>query len=252
MRNFLLVDIGNSRVKWALKQADYLRVGEPIMRGDRKFRFEEAWNSIETPKRILVSNVLGDEVAQELAQWCLDHWSTSPEFVRPMAVGFGVENGYLNPARLGVDRWACLVAARAIFKDAVCVMDCGTAITVDILDPAGRHQGGVICPGVELMQDALFRGTYALSREGLAPAALLGRDTGAGIHSGTLTAAAGLIEKLLNEVEKVMQCRLRLLLCGGGAQAVGSRLRVSYTGVPDLVLQGLAVIASENDYEELN
>ena len=245
MKRCLLVDIGNSRIKWAVQHDEALTVGEPIERVDREYQYKSAWNEVEPPSRVLVSNVLGESVAQEITRWCSDRWALPPEFVRSMATGFGVENGYVNPERLGVDRWVALVAARAICQDAVCVADVGTAITVDILDAAGRHHGGVIAPGVKLMQDALIYGTHALERGEWVSADYFGRDTETGIQNGSLAAAAGLIEKLVVEADAALQCQSTLVLCGGGAELVASRLRISCVLIPDLVLRGLAIICTK-------
>ncbi|MCI0668560.1 MAG: type III pantothenate kinase [Methylococcaceae bacterium] len=240
----LLIDIGNSRLKWAFKKQDRLEPGRPVQSIDGIFDFDGIWNKLEPPARILVSNVLGEETDRILQRWIDSQWPVFVEFIHSCSKGYGVENGYQNPDQLGVDRWISMVAARAMFKEPVCIADCGTAITVDVVDGQGRHQGGVICPGVKLMQDALIRGTRKLSFDGLVPGALLGLDTGTGIYSGTLTAAAGLIEKLLEEAEQSLKTKLKLLITGGDAELVMERLRVSYLAMPNLVLQGLAVIES--------
>ncbi|MGH8550635.1 MAG: type III pantothenate kinase [Methylococcales bacterium] len=243
----LLIDIGNSRLKWAIKRRDRLEVGRPLLPLNGEFDFDRIWKDLEPPARILVSNVSGEGTDRILRQWIQAQWPVSVEFIHSCGKGYGIENGYRNPERLGVDRWVVIVAARAMFKAPVCVVDCGTAITADVLDDLGRHQGGVICPGVKLMRDALIRRTPKLSFEGVAPGGLLGLDTGSGIYRGTLTAAAGLIEKLLEEAEQSLNIKLKLLITGGDAELVMQRLRVEYTHIPDLVLQGLAVIESSGE-----
>jgi type III pantothenate kinase len=234
-------------MKWAVKIRDCLEVGRPLQPVNGNFDFDGLWKDLEPPARVLVSSVLGEGTARVLRQWVDDRWSVSVEFIRSCGKGYGVENGYRDPARLGVDRWIAMVAARALFNAPVCIVDCGTAMTLDIVDVLGRHQGGVICPGLKMMQDALIHGTCKLSLEGMVPGALLGRDTGAAIHSGTLTAAAGLIEKLLDEAEQSLETKLKLVMTGGDAEVVAGRLRVLYTPVPNLVLQGLAVIEAAGE-----
>lgn len=238
----LLIDIGNSRLKWAVKGRDGLEIGRPVESANGVFDFDGIWKNLRPPARILVSNVLGEEVGLILRQWIEGRWSLRVEFVQSASRGYGVENGYRMPSRLGVDRWVALIAARALFKEPVCVVDCGTAMTADVMDASGRHQGGVICPGVKLMRDALIRGTHRLILEQASPGTTLGRDTGSGIYSGTLTAAGGMIEKLIEEAESSLKTRLKLLITGGDAELIMQRLRVSYIHVPDLVLQGLSVI----------
>lgn len=240
----MLIDIGNSRLKWALKDRDSLEVGQPLPRVNADFDFDRIWKDLEAPKRILVSNVLGEHLARSLQQWIEDHWSVPVEFIQSRENAYGVTNGYLQPDLLGVDRWISMIAARALFKEPVCIVDCGTAITLDVLDGLGRHQGGAICPGLKLMQNALIQGTVKLSLDGVDPGALLGRDTGTGIYSGTLTAAAGLIEKFLHDAQQFMDAKLKLLICGGDAEVIGAKLIALPVQLPDLVLHGLALIES--------
>ncbi len=240
----VLIDIGNLRLKWALKRSDRLEFGRPLQTMDGKFDFDDIWKNLEPPARILVSNVSSDDIIRSLRQWIQSHWSVPIEFIRSCENAHGVANGYLKPDQLGVDRWICMIAARAQFKEPVCIVDCGTAITADVLDGLGRHQGGVICPGIKLMRDALVRGASKLSLEGVSPGGLLGRDTGAGIHSGTLTAAAGLIEKFLQEAQQLIHTNLKLLITGGDAFLVGKKLAIAHVHIPDMVLKGLAFIES--------
>ena len=179
---------------------------------------------------------------QAVARWVQNYWPVSVEFIQSSDRGFGIENGYHEPGRLGADRWVAMIAARARFEEAVCIADCGTALTVDVVDADGRHRGGVICPGVRLMQEALICGTEKLSFEGVRPDAILGRNTGAGIASGTLNAAAGLIEKIFDEARQSIDARIKLVITGGDAGAVAARLQIESEHIPDLVLNGLAVI----------
>lgn len=240
----LLVDIGNSRLKWAVKRDGVLESGKPVDAIHGHLDFDENWKKLRAPKRVLVSNVQGEKRSQGLQEWVRVNWLLSAEFIRVCNRAYGIENGYRDPDQLGVDRWVCMIAVRAFCQDPVCVVDCGTAITADVLDSMGRHQGGVICPGVTLMQNALVQGTSALTFEGVARDELLGRDTDSGIYTGTLTAAAGLIEKLLVESELSLQTRLKLVVTGGAAEVVVARLRGEYELIPDLVLRGLSVIES--------
>ncbi|MGR9106221.1 MAG: type III pantothenate kinase [Gammaproteobacteria bacterium] len=247
----LLVDVGNSRVKWAFKQGRSLQAGKPLCGRPPQVDLDVIWKDLDPPSRILVSNVLGADVQSALEQWFQDRWARSAEFIRSDARGYGVENGYRNASQLGVDRWLAMIAARALCKAPVMIVDCGTAITVDVLDAAGRHQGGVICPGLMLMQEALLRGAPKLSLEGSGSGSLLARDTGSGIYNGTLTAAAGLIEKCLADAEESLHSKLQLIVTGGDADSVAGRLRTVAVTVPDLVLQGLSVIETQHGSDGL-
>ncbi|MGH8476010.1 MAG: type III pantothenate kinase [Methylococcales bacterium] len=244
MAHSLLIDIGNSRLKWAFHSADGLTPGMPMALVDGKFDFSQIWNGLHRPSRILVSSVLGDSINHSLRQWTEHQWSVPIEFVRSREKAHGVTNGYLNPKQLGVDRWVAMIAARGLYQEAVLIVDCGTAITADVLDGLGHHQGGVICPGVGLMRDALLRKSPALVLPTQGTRAVLGRDTGTGIASGTWIAAAGLIEKFLDDAQQLLGSRLKLLVTGGDAALVSEKLRVDHVHIPDMVLTGLARIES--------
>jgi type III pantothenate kinase len=173
----------------------------------------------------------------------------APRFVQSPRRAAGVINGYRVPQRLGVDRWLGLVAARDRYPASpVCVIGIGTAMTVDLLDRHGRHRGGAIAPGPQLMVSALLAHTAlirARAAQGRVPVRqrLFATDTRAAIAGGSLHACAALIPHALLEARGLLGARPRLLLTGGAADAVrraaGLRVRV----VDDLVLRGLAVLA---------
>jgi type III pantothenate kinase len=246
----LLVDIGNSRVKWGRLERDgRIVVGTPLTTDASMLGadLDRVWAGIERPPAIVVCNVAGAAVEAALAEWVLRHWTLGPQLIRTAREGFGVVNGYTEPGRLGVDRWVGLIGARAVFGVPACLIDCGTAVTVDLLDSQGRHRGGLIAPGLRLMTDALRRGTRGGGGIG-GPAAGLttrfwGQSTGEGLESGALQTAAGLVERAAQRARRDLGAEPTLVLTGGDASAISPLLSVPYRLAPTIVLQGLARFA---------
>ncbi len=197
VRPALLIDIGNSRVKWAFARGSRIESGEPFLTRPHEVHndFLRFWSHEPAPRQVMVANVAGAEIAAELEAWTLQRWRLAPGFAQSQAQAYGVSNGYESPEKLGVDRWVALVGARQIFKDPVCIADCGTAITLDVMDGRGRHLGGLIAPGLSLIRHALTQGTRGLKGVALQRPDELARETAAAIAGGALSAAAGLIER---------------------------------------------------------
>jgi type III pantothenate kinase len=250
----LLIDAGNTRLKWA------------TLRGGRLGRTQGAdWSARTLARvarrllsgrcdRVLVCSVAGTALERALRQAARAAGVPAPQFVRSTRHAAGVRNGYVQPWRLGADRWVAMLGARARYPGrALCIVDVGTALTIDLLDPQGRHRGGLLTPGPALMVDSLLRDTAGIRRRaggrfGAAAraATTFGRSTRAGLLSGSALACAALIERSLREARGELGARPRLLLAGGGAAPVASFLRVAYERVDALVIQGLAMLATLN------
>jgi type III pantothenate kinase len=123
-----------------------------------------------------------------------------------------------------------------------CIADCGTAITVDLLDAEGRHLGGLIAPGLTLMMQALTQRAQGLQMANGSYQGLLARNTAAAMLSGARHAGVGLIERTLRETGRLLGCEPHLVLTGGDAETVAAELSVPYALAPGLVLQGLLII----------
>ena len=240
----LLIDIGNSRVKWAWAKQGRIEPGQAFATRASQEEFPRHWADAPPPAQVLVSNVAGAAVEAELKAYTEQHWHLAPQLVRSTALACGVRNGYTCPEKLGVDRWVALIGAHHAAPGPCCVADCGTAITFDAIDADGIHQGGLIAPGLTMMREALARGTQGLPLVDSNSQSRLGLDTAAAIAAGTRLAAAGLIELGLNETAQRLGSQPRLLLTGGDAPRVATELRIPYELRPDLVLEGLRVIAT--------
>ncbi len=237
----LLLDVGNSRCKWA-----FVRDGEWLHRGtldNTEWKaLQQAFAQLPVPSRILVSNVAGAAMAQRVQAFCAG-WNCPLEFVTARAEQCGVRNGYQHPQRLGSDRWAALIAAWHHVRGACLVVNCGTATTVDALSAEGEFLGGLILPGVYLMQQSLLDNAAQLKEIG-SVLCEFPLNTADGMHSGVLRATLGAIEHqyaLLN----TRYANPRCVLSGGAAEKVYPHLRLPLDCIDNLVLHGLQNIGEE-------
>lgn len=160
--NILEMDRGNSALKWrALTDARVVSSGVCAADSDFSVLADELVRY--KPDRVRMVNVAGSEVESALVAECRKCWDVSVAVARSGTEVNGVRNGYTNPSELGTDRWSALVAAHVAYPGrALCVVDCGSAITVDFVEKSGQHLGGYIAPGQAMMYRALADGTARL------------------------------------------------------------------------------------------
>ena len=246
----LLVDIGNTRIKWA-----YLEGGRI---GRCQAAVHSAWSSSSYARRLFgrapahlwVTSVAAPEVNRALARAARRAGITAT-FVSVPRRGGGVRVGYLEPWRLGVDRFVAAVGAHALFPTVpVCVVGVGTAMTIDLIGSDGRHRGGVIIPAPALMVETLFTRTHGIYRRAQGGGArggtgLFARSTRGGVVQGARYAAAALVDRAVVEAQALLGRKPLVVLTGGEAAVVRPLLKSPGVGVPDLVLRGLAVLAQD-------
>jgi type III pantothenate kinase len=243
----LLFDVGNTRLKWGLlKDKRIVRTG--VVDHDRLKNQGFAALTTRLPAdvdHVLASNVAGPAFATRLAGVIGIHCDTDVHFARSEKEAYGVKNAYRQPRRLGVDRWVALLGARAEMRSAVCVVDAGTAVTIDAMDKTGQHLGGLIIPGTRLMSAALSQETsdIRLSRRTSGDPGpgmdLFARTTGDAVHNGTLGAVCGAIERAAKAMRSA-GLRPKIVLTGGDASRILKQLDGNILHRPHLVLQGLA------------
>ena len=244
----LLVDVGNSAVKWAFAGGDGIAGGDRFVhRGlDIAAQLSLVWGSLQRPAEVCVVNVAGEAMASALTACTRQHWSLIPKFFSTGDTACGVRNAYSVPENLGVDRWAALIGAHHQCRDAVCVIDCGTAITMDLLAASGQHQGGLILPGIKMLKQVLLEETAEVKPSAALPlATLLASSTGAGIHSGAVYMVVAAIDRLVNDVSAKHGPDLEVLITGGDAATILTLLARPAHHDPELVLKGLAILAGE-------
>ena len=250
----LLVDAGNTRVKWALVSGgDWLCSGAlpsgqvdrlALQIADHTARLTSG-TGLHDIRQIWASNVAGEECARHIRNIGAEI-SVEPHFIVAGEMQCGVRNGYSTPSLLGSDRWAALIAAWHLVRRDCLVVDTGTATTIDALSAQGEFVGGLILPGVELMQRSLANAASQLKP---APGeyAPFPRNSADAICSGAIQASCGAIER---QYDLLGDDSAPLLLSGGTARMLLPYLAEKCFGAPprivdNMVLQGLLLIARE-------
>lgn len=236
----LLIDIGNSNLRWT-RHGDGCAwdVGVARHSGGIPLDLLAQWEQLEPPERLVVSNVGGQEVAEALERVARALWKLAPDFLHTQSAFGGVRIAYEEPRRLGVDRWLGLIAAHASCRRACLVVDLGTAATFDLLLADGRHLGGLILPGVEMMRKSLLMGTRIPRIEADPAAEPWATDTGPAVAAGSLHALAALTGRLYDRLAAEAGQQPELILTGGDAERIRPALDQPSELVPDLVLQGV-------------
>jgi pantothenate kinase, type III len=236
----LLIDAGNTRIKWALvNQDEWLRNG--VLPVEQAGALPQQFAGVHDIQQIWVSNVAGEAVAQHIRNVKVGQ-SASFNFIVAREMQCGVRNGYSNAGQLGSDRWAALIAAWHLVHGKCMVVNCGTAITIDTLSGQGKFLGGLILPGVELMQSSLVAATSQLKPE-QGEYAAFPLNTADALFSGAIQACCGAIER---QYALLDDDSAPLILSGGAAGVLQKSLNLPLNVVDNLVLQGLLLIARES------
>jgi type III pantothenate kinase len=275
----LLIDAGNSRVKWALVREDGTQThsgafahGGQLVKGTGdplQSRHEPDWSALPQPGSAWLSNVAGDAAARRVDAFIDRYWPDLPRTtIRSAARQCGVTNGYTTPGQLGSDRWAGMIGARAAFPgEPLLIATFGTATTLEALTADGVFVGGLIAPGWSLMMRSLGEHTAQLPTldasaarglldSGGSPAsdkqngavkraAWFATDTPRSLSSGCALAQIGLIERMWRDLQEEWKAPVRLVVSGGAAGELVQALSVPYTRHDSLVLAGLALIAAQ-------
>lgn len=265
----LLLDMGNSRCKWALT-LDGEQILSTGLWNNQKFD-EAVWvkklsEFSKFPiRKIKISSVFKAPRKALISQWCEQVFAVKPEFASSQIAhlthqGRLLANAYQVPEALGVDRWLAMIAACRHTKGAFVVIDAGTAITLDMVDKKGQHQGGHIVPGSRLMQRALLGQTggikhsVEISQAGNGSAVesdgqfdvLLGTDTGYGVKYGCDLASSAYVITVVNTL--FAQGKIdKAFFCGGDGADLCEKLlqdnkslqRSQCHFVEQLVIEGL-------------
>lgn len=254
----LLIDAGNSRVKWALLDAAGVPTrGGPFDRvlGDSaEASLLAEWARLPRPGAIWISNVAGAAPAARLAALLERHWAGVPRTtITAQAAQCGVVNTYVEPGKLGSDRWAGMIGARALYPgEALLIATLGTATTIDVVTARGHFVGGLIAPGWSLMMRSLGEHTAqlpSLNRDDARrlldarPAPGFARTTATALLEGCRLAQVGLIESAAARARA--DGPVRCIVSGGAAPEVVDALTIPHTRHDHLVLEGLALIAAE-------
>jgi type III pantothenate kinase len=247
----LVIDVGNTRLKWAWLTSTGLSDQQAVVHRDAKAGIwtTALFDSGQKPSRVLVSNVAGPVMAKALTRLAKKKFRVNIEFVTAAREFHGLTNGYLDPTLLGADRWLALIGAWTRARSALCVVDAGTAVKVDGVDSNGLHLGGIIAPGIHMMREALMNKTSDIAKAAFnstpSLAGVLANNTIAGVSRGAVYALAGMADHAAEVISQGANTTPKLFITGGDASMITGSMRTHGEIVPDLVLQGLAVIASQ-------
>lgn len=237
----LQMDVGNSSAKWRLVAEDnsVMQRGE-YTSGD-SHTLKQLLSVPTVPEEIWISSVADELSEAKLTDILAQQWDVEPWFARSAAQTNGLVNSYADPARMGVDRWLAMLAARETLSGRICVVDAGSALTIDVVNANGRHEGGYILPGPALMERSLLFDTdrVRFSEEAayeLSP----GRSTAEAVRHGIALAQAGAVRLALTQLNITGD---QLMLCGGGGETLQSLLGGSGVLSPDLIFEGLTLMA---------
>lgn len=243
----LLLDVGNSRIKWGLLDGGNINKTGHISQQ----RIRDSGLQVLTSKlprqveEVFVSNVAGTSFATRLSGVVGMHCGCDVRFARSRKEGWGVRNSYSQPRRMGVDRWVAMVGAWAEVEAACLVIDIGTALTLDAIDGSGKHLGGQIIPGTAIMINALAGATSDIPNVRALPAGkeasmqMFGRSTAAAVREGVQNAIVGAVDRAFRTLRSG-GIEPTAVLTGGDASRILDALATTPLHRPHLVLQGLA------------
>jgi type III pantothenate kinase len=237
----LQLDVGNSSVKWRLVRRGQISHRGSYQRGDESEQ-GVLLRCTDTLDHIWIASVAAPATETDLAALLQEQWGVPPWFARTQACTGSLRNSYDDPARMGVDRWLAMLGAREREKGKLCVIDAGSALTIDIISAAGQHEGGYIIPGAALMERALLLDTDRVRfveevGYDLAP----GTSTAAAVRHGIMLAQAGAVSLA---IEKAGSEPMVLLYCGGAGETLMKLVDRGGQWLPDLVFEGLEAMAS--------
>ena len=248
LKKTILVDVGNTGLKWSWFVKGKISAVKTFNHraGSLDQFLHSQWNQETVPDRVLIANVAHPDITKDLRFWCMTQWNLDLQEIKSEHKAFEVTNAYTDPAQLGVDRWLTLIAAHRQSLTPACIVDCGTAITLDVIDRTGIHLGGLILPGFRMMSDSLVAGTNIQNTVSDLPGGFLGRNTGQAISLAGVYAVTALVEKVLSmAIEKTGRCP-RVILTGTVASRLGNALSTSYEIIAELVMYGLSLYTEED------
>ena len=249
---FMAIDVGNTRLKWALYDAPHphatlLGSGAEFLENIDRLA-ESGWADLPAPTRMLGCIVAGEAIRRRVQEQ-MDLWDITPQWVVPSPQEAGLTNGYDHPSRLGADRWVAMIGAwhRMLGQGAprpMVVVMVGTAVTVEAIDVHGRFLGGLILPGHGIMLRALESGTAGLHVP-TGEVRLFPTNTSDALTSGGTYAIAGAVECMVQHVRQHCGQEPACFMTGGAGWKMAPSMTRPFELVDNLIFDGLLEIASQ-------
>ena len=246
----LLVDIGNTRVKWACEDNNVLFGHDAFSYGRDTLPalLAQRWQGLARPRQVHLASVAEAGVTASLCAYVRAAWNLEAQQAVTGEQRGGLHSAYDDVAALGVDRWLAMLAAWRKYRQPVCVIDCGTALTIDVVLADGRHTGGFILPGLALTATALARETHGIPEYRQQELQLdFGHSTATCISNGFACALLALLQYCATKIRAEQGAGLLFVVTGGGAQQVLSLLPARTRHEPHLVLYGLLESRRHNE-----
>ena len=239
----LLLDLGNTRLKWALEDEGRWHAQGAAAWNDGMELLASTWQALPGPTAAFGASVVDAAREQAIAAQVQALFGLSIDWLRTPASACGVRNAYPEPGRLGVDRFLAMVAAHAAGVGDCVLVGVGTALTLDALTADGRHLGGLIAPGPRLMQQSLLGATVQVRPRNDGVLVDAADNTSDAVVSGCWHAAAALVERFVERMAPRLATAPSVRLDGGDAADLASLLGLPASMVEHGVLHGLAVWA---------
>jgi type III pantothenate kinase len=247
----LLIDLGNSCLKWAVKTDNSISTSHSFYYHNQNFQtlLEAAWQNF-TPTKIVVASVAEEALTNDLVHIAQQKWNLPLTILKTPLETLGLTNSYATPLLLGVDRWAFALAAWTKYRSPLCLVSCGTALTTDIINSEGQLLGGTISPGLGFMCQALSARAAKLKtvdqnffQEGHFYQPILeAKDTGSAMQNGALLMSIA----FLNQTAQILKAQYSEKMCfiirGGDAAFLLPHLNTVFEYEPELVLQGIDLL----------
>ena len=247
----LLIDIGNSRCKYAYVEKHHIKAHgtlaleqiDALPTSVRKY-------ASAIPKACYIMSVADHNTNSFVAKTVEQYLGYTPILLDKKMPLCGVNSNY-HPTQLGIDRVAAIIAAWRRLKQACIVIDCGTAVTVDLIDDKGVHQGGVILPSDKLMRSLLSQATAQLDYfdDSNRPVNIFATNTEDAIVFGCrLTLTSGLFA-IVQKMREQFKCDIPVVATGGASDlienAVGNHVIENLSFIPTLNFEGMMALMEE-------
>lgn len=248
----ILLDVGNTRIKWGFVSDKQLKVQSPIEHAGltQDDLYEALISHFDrlnlSPDSIWIAHVASSECAALIEEWAMKEYQLKPHWIQSSGTFCSIQNAYTDPTKLGVDRLLGMLSAKLAFEGPLCVINCGTAVTLDAMDAHHRHVGGLIIPGLNLMRQSVSQIIQGFEKpnapQELPCPTLLATDTYHGIWGGTALTLVSAIEKVQTELHHHFGNGLTSVISGGDAEVLLPLLNhppLVWEHKPHLVLEGM-------------
>lgn len=254
--SFLAIDVGNTRLKWALYEAP--AVNSKLMDHGAVFLehvddlADGAWKDLPEPQSMLGCVVAGDGLRFRVQEQLGERWpDLQPRWVVSRTQEAGMTNGYDIPSRLGVDRWVAMIGARHHMLQAttgqaarpIVVVMVGTAVTVEAIDPTGVFLGGYILPGYGLMLRALETGAAGLHHMPTGSVVPFPTNTSDALTTGGTFALVGAIQRMVHQLRSHCQAEPMCFMTGGAGWKIAPYMDIPFELLESLIFDGVLVLA---------